>query len=134
MDVRVPEEVLRNGLRQPAMFLMRDPETMRLEGWAEADVGETLTTMRAAFHTLPGTGYFVQAEGMFHQDFSDAPLLSPLTSWLGVTGPIDAQRAHSITSAYSLAFFNRHLKGRPEVLLDGPVEKYPEVLLETRRP
>ena len=68
------------------------------------------------------------------QDFSDAPLLSPLTSWLGVTGPIDAQRAHSIINAYSLAFFDRHLKGRPARLLDGPVRQYPEVLFESRRP
>jgi len=132
MDVRVPEEVLRNGLRQPAMFLTRDPETMRLEGWAEADIGETLTTMRAAFHTLPGTGYFVQIAGMFHQDFSDAPLLSPLTSALGLTGPIGYRRAHEITTGYSLAFFDSELKGRLEPLLMGASPRYPEVQVETR--
>ena len=132
MDVRVPEEVLRDGLRQPAMFITRDPETMRLEGWAEADVGETLTTMRAAFHTLPGTGYFVQAEGMFHQDFSDAPLLSPLASTLGLTGPIGYKRAHEITTGYSLAFFDSELKGRSEPLLKGASPRYPEVQVETR--
>ena len=132
MDVRVPEEVLRDGLRQPAMFLTRDPETMRLEGWTEADAGETLTTMRAAFHTLPGTGYFVQVAGMFHQDFSDAPLLSPLTSVLGLTGPIGHRRAHEITAGYSLAFFDSELKGRLEPLLKGASPRYPEVQVETR--
>ena len=106
---------------------------MQLEGWSKQDIDETLTTMRAVFESLPGEGYFVRVPGMFHQDFADAALLSPLTSWAGVTGPINRQRARDIVSAYSLAFFDRHLKGRPAALLDGPAEQYPEVLFETRR-
>ena len=86
---------------------------MQLEGWSKQDIDETLTTMRAVFESLPGEGYFVRVPGMFHQDFADAALLSPLTSWAGVTGPINRQRARDIVSAYSLAFFDRHLKGRP---------------------
>jgi hypothetical protein len=35
---------------------------------------------------------------------------------------------------FSLAFFDRHLKGLPAGLLDDPAEHYPEVRLETRRP
>jgi len=69
---------------------------------------------------------------MFHQDFSDAPLFSPLTRWLGLTGPIPAKRAHEIVSAYTLAFFERHLRFRTARLLDGPAEEYPEVVIETR--
>ena len=134
MDVWMPADVVRAGLKQPTMWLTRDAKTMQIEGWSRADIDETLTTMRAVFESLPGDGYFVRVPGMFHQDFSDAPLLSPLTSWLGVTGPIDGRRAHSITTAYSLAFFDRHLKGRPAALLDRPAAQYPEVLFETRRP
>ncbi len=133
MDVRMPADMVRAGLKQPTMFLTRDAETMQLEGWSQADIDETLTTMRAVFESLPGDGYFVQVPGMFHQDFSDAPLLSPLSSWLGVTGPTDGRRALGITGACSLAFFDRHLKGRPEMLLDGLTRQYPEVLFETRR-
>lgn len=134
MDVWMPADVVQVGLKQPTMWLTRDAKTMQLEGWSQADIDETLTTMRAVFESLPGDGYFVQVPGMFHIDFSDAPFFSPATSWLGVTGPIDGRRAHGITSAYSLAFFDRHLKGRPEVLLNGPAKQYPEVLFETRRP
>ncbi|MET8335877.1 hypothetical protein ABZV14_10150 [Streptosporangium canum] len=36
-------------------------------------------------------------------------------------------RAVDITRAYLLAFFDRHLRGRPEPLLRGPSPKYPEV-------
>lgn len=134
MDVWMPPNVVETGLRQPTMFITRDAESMRLEGWSQADIDRTLSTMRAVFESLPGDGYFVRVPGMFHLDFSDASLLSPLTSWLGVTGPINPQRARTIMNIYELAFFDRHLKGLSEVLLDGPAKQYPEVFFETRRP
>ncbi|MEP6918485.1 MAG: carboxylic ester hydrolase [Acidobacteriota bacterium] len=133
MDVFMPADVVLTGLQQPTMGITRDAVTMQLEGWSKQDIDETLTTMRAVFESLPGDGYFLRVPGMFHQDFADAALLSPLTSWAGLTGPINGQRAHDIVSAYSLAFFDRHLKGRPAALLDGPSKQYPEVLFETRR-
>jgi hypothetical protein len=134
----VPADVVRAGLRKPTMWITRDADAMRLErrragGWSEADIDEHLTTMRAVFERLPGAGYYVQVPGMFHLDMTEAPSLSPLASRLGL-GPIGAPRAHQIINAYSLAFFDRHLKGRPAALLDGPAARYPEVLLETRRP
>jgi hypothetical protein len=49
-----------------------------------------------------------------------------LASRAGLSGPVGVQRAHQIINAYSLAFFDRHLKGRPAALLDGPAEQYPE--------
>jgi hypothetical protein len=90
--------------------------------------------MRAAYESLPGDGYYVQVPGMFHVDMTDVPLLSPLAPTFGLSGPIGAQRAHRIINAYSVAFFDRHLKGRPAALLDGPAEQYPEVCFEARRP
>jgi predicted dienelactone hydrolase len=54
------------------------------------------------------------------------------------------QDADAVTSAFARLFdvpelllgnlFDRHLKDRPAALLDGPAERYPEVLVETRRP
>ncbi len=58
----------------------------------------------------------------------------PLAALLGLAGPIDEQKAHDIVNAYSLAFFDRHLRGRPSTLLDGPAKQYPEVMFESRRP
>lgn len=133
MDVWMPADVVADPMKQPTMWITRDAKTMRLEHWREADIDETLTTMRETYEHQPGAGYFVQVPGMFHLDFSDAPLLSPLTSWLGVTGPIDGERAHAITSGYALAFFDRHLKDLPAPLLDGTPKEYPEVRFESRR-
>ena len=89
--------------------------------------------MRATFVKPGGNRYFVQVPGMFHVNLTDVPLWSPLLPWLGVTGPMDGQRAHAIINAYSLAFFGQHLLGQPQVLLDGPVSQYPEVLFEARQ-
>ena len=139
LDAPMPTNVVQAGLQQPSMWITRDAGTMRLErqragGWSEADIQEHLTSMRAVFASLPGDGYFVQVPGMFHIDFTDVPSWTPLVRWLGAAGPVGVERAHAIVNAYSLAFFDRHLKGLPQPLLAGPSAQFPEVILETRQP
>jgi hypothetical protein len=53
---------------------------------------------------------------------------------IGFLGLIRGDRMASITSAYTLAFFDRHLKGEPADLLKGNSPDYPEVSLEVRNP
>ncbi|MDQ0464728.1 putative dienelactone hydrolase [Caulobacter ginsengisoli] len=135
MDVFMPAAVVRSGLKQPTMWLSRDAALMRREGWAEVDVLETQSTMRAVFDRLPGEGWIVRAPGFYHQDFSDMPMFlrPPLGRWLGLDGPVEPRRARAIVNAYSLAFFDHTLKGRPEPLLDGPSSAWSDVRLERRR-
>ena len=135
----MPVDVVKFGLQQPALWITRDAETMRLErrrsgGWSEADINEHQTSMRTVFDSSRAASYFLQVPGMFHVNLTDMPYWSPLLPWLGVTGPIDARRAHHIINAYSLSFFNRHLLGRTEVLMDAPASQYPEVILNARKP
>ncbi|MFC4061472.1 alpha/beta hydrolase family protein [Planomonospora corallina] len=133
-DTRMTPGVVREGLAQPSMWLTRDTATMRREGWSAGDIGQYQSTTRAAFRKGRADGYFVRVPGMFHADFTDIPSWSPLLSRLGITGSVPAERAHAIVNAYSLAFFDRHLRNRPSPLLDGPAQPHPGVLLETRRP
>jgi Platelet-activating factor acetylhydrolase, isoform II len=138
-DAFMPADVLRDGLRQPVMFITRDADSMRLErreagGWPESDIVETLGTMRSVYERLPGDGYFVQVPGMFHLDMTDAALLTPFVPWPGLAGPIGPDRAHEIIDAYSVAFFDRELRGRRARLLDGPSERFPDVRFERRQP
>jgi Platelet-activating factor acetylhydrolase, isoform II len=136
MDNFIPDDVVRQGLAQPSMWISRDTETMRREGWAQADIEDIQSTMRGAFKVLKGSGYLVLIAGMFHQNFSDFPyfIASPLDVWLGLDGPINARRGHAIVNAYALAFFDRHLKGTPGApLLEGADGQYPEVTLERNR-
>lgn len=139
MDAPMSTDVVKAGLRQPSMWITRDTASMRLErqragGWPEAEIEAHQTSMRAVFERLPGAGYFVQVQGMFHSNFTDIAKWSPLASRWGLAGPIDGQRAHDIVNAYSRAFFDRHLKGHIAELLDGPAAQYPEATLASRRP
>ncbi len=136
MDVYMPAGVVQDGLRQPTMWISRDADTMRREGWAQSDIDETQTTMRSAYASLHGNGYLVLVPNMFHQNLSDFPyfVASPLNAWLRL-GPIGARRAHTIINSYSRAFFDRYLKGAAAPrLLTGPTTHYPDVLFTARRP
>ena len=139
MDAPMSTDVVKAGLRQPTMWITRDAASMRLErqrngGWPEIEIQAHQTSMRAVHRSFAGKGYFVRVPGMFHINFTDIPNWSPMLSQIGITGPIDGQRAHTIVNAYSLAFFDRHLKGHPAPLLDVPSKLYPEVLFEARQP
>lgn len=135
-DVAMPLEVVQKGLKQPSMWITRNADSMRLErekagGWTEADIEQTQKTQRAVFNGLEKEGYLVQVPGMFHVDLTDLNLVSPFLSLVGLSGPIGAERAHNIINAYSLGFFDTHLKGKSSLLKELSKE-YPEVLLETR--
>ncbi len=137
MDVYMPVDVVKAGLKQPSMFITRDSDTMHLEQrsngtWPDHAITLTLATMRAVYESLPGDGYFVEIPGMFHVNFTDLPYWSPVMPQIGETGPINAQRGFDIVNAYTLAFFDKELKNQGSPLLKGPSEQYPEVKFEIR--
>ena len=132
MDAPMPPAVVEDGLRIPAMWLSRDAVTMTLEGWSERDIVTTQATMRAVFDGLPGDGYLVLVPDMFHPDFSDGRFLSPLLPERGLTGPISGERARTILNAFSLAFFDRHLRDAAAPLLDDLARGFPDVRFERR--
>ncbi|MXQ55087.1 alpha/beta hydrolase family protein [Shimazuella alba] len=132
LDVHMPANVIRSGLKQPTMFIGREAKWMKMEGWSKEDIDLTQTTMRSVYKKLPKDGYLIMIPGTFHVNFTDASLYSPLMSWAGLTGPIDGDRANSIINSYTLAFFNKYLKSKPAKLLDEPSKQYPEVHFEKR--
>ena len=109
-------------------------ERRRSGGWTEADISEHQTSMRTVLASSQGAGYFVQVPGMFHVNLTDVPYWSPTLPWLGITGPIDAEQAHNIINAYSLAFFNRQLLNRAEALIDSSASQCPEVMFNACKP
>ncbi len=134
IEAPVPADVVADGLEQPSLLLISDAETMRRAGWSRADIDQHQGTMRALYEALRGGGYWVQVHGTYHLNLTDAPLLLglPLRA-LGLLGPIRVSEAHDIVDAYTVAFFDRHLKGLPAPLLDGS-SPYPEVTFESRGP
>jgi hypothetical protein len=120
MDAAMPADVVRLGLPQPAMWLTRPANDMRSEKWNESDIKLTLDSMLAVYKREPkGKGYYVQIPGMFHTNFTDAPLYCPIAQKLGFTGSIDARRGFDIVNSYLLAFFNLELLVQPSPLLSG---------------
>lgn len=138
MDAAMPADVVRDGLRQPAMWLTRDADSILLErsrsgGWPDREIDETLTTQRNVFtESPPGYGYYIEIPGMFHVNFTDAPSWTPLAQRLALSGPIGGTRGHEIVAAYSVAFFDRFLTGNRPALLDAP-PPWTDVHIDRRR-
>lgn len=76
--------------------------------------------------------WLMSVAGSAHVSYTDTIMLSPMLSWLGVTGKISADRMERIMNAYLLAFFDQNLRGKRSVLLNGPDPAYPEVTLQVR--
>jgi predicted dienelactone hydrolase len=133
-DVFVPHDVMAQGLQQPSMWFTRDADSMRAEGWPEWEVDVHQSSMRTAFEGVRTDAYLVKLPGMFHVNYTDFPYLiaSPVAQKVGLTGAIDWRRGHRVTNAYTVAFFDHVLKGKPEPLLDGPSRQFREVEFEAR--
>ena len=130
--------VARNGLVQPLMIIGRDADVMRAErskagGWPEPEIAHTVNSQRALYEHNRADAYFVTMNGMFHVNWTDAPIWSPIVRWIGLAGPIDPYRGFAETNAYTLAFFDLYLKGIPSPLLDETPTPQPDARLEVRR-
>jgi predicted dienelactone hydrolase len=101
-----------------------------------ADFPRTEEPVARFWPLLHGWRLTVQAAGAAHSSYCDAqwliPQLAALTGmsdadradWLGT---LDPGRAVTIQRAYPLAFFDLHLRGGRQRLLEGPSRAFPEV-------
>jgi len=115
VDAGKSATVAAEGLAQPLMLISRDAEIMREErskagGWPEDEIGQTISSQRALFDHNRGDAYYVTMNGMYHVNWTDAPLWSPLVKWLGLAGPIDPYRGFAATNLCTVSFFDRYLK------------------------
>ncbi|MCD9025019.1 alpha/beta hydrolase family protein [Cohnella silvisoli] len=74
-------------------------------------------------YALAGGGLSLLIPGSKHASYSDLALFSP---WLGLGGA-DPRRDHRIINEFSVAFFDRYLKGKDDSELQRLAAKYPEV-------
>jgi dienelactone hydrolase len=86
-----------------------------------------------AFNNAENAAYSLCIKNSGHLNFTDLPRISPfLAGMLGV-GTIDSFKCIKIVNDYSLAFFDKHVKGKPSSLLEG-VSIYNEVEFDKRIP
>lgn len=118
----VSKSILADGLEPAFLFMFS-------EQWTSARNTQLFEQLYAA---SGGTAYRMRIAGTAHYDFSDMPMFSPLAAAIGLKGPLEGSRVLSIIRSYGLVFFDAHLRGVNEPLLNGASPDYPEVAFEVR--
>ena len=75
---------------------------------------------------LTGWKRWIMVRGTVHQSFTDLGLFAGQVG-VDIGATIDPNRALAITRAYTRAFFDLHLRGKPQPLMAAPSPTYPEV-------
>ncbi|MFC5090540.1 alpha/beta hydrolase family protein [Amycolatopsis plumensis] len=119
IDGTTDDPLLAPGLDRPFLFLGR--ANMYSPG-----TGDEAASWERDWKQLKGWKRWLTVAGMAHPSFTDIGLVGEqLGIDFGATTP--AVRGQAITAAYVRAFFDQHLRGRPQPLLDQPSARYPEV-------
>ncbi|MEU7282696.1 alpha/beta hydrolase [Streptomyces sp. NPDC045431] len=77
---------------------------------------------------LDGWKRWLSVTGSGHFTFTDVPVLADQLGLLPPDEPLSGDRSQAITRRYVAAFFDLHLKGAAQSLLDGPSAEHPEVV------
>jgi predicted dienelactone hydrolase len=116
----VSYEVLENGITQPAFFMFS-------QRWADDLDSRNNELFNRFIPNVKGSLGVISIDGTTHYDFSDLPLLSPLTPQLGLKGPINGKRVTAIVNDYLISFFDRTLRNGTTNFFDASSTDYPEV-------
>jgi predicted dienelactone hydrolase len=119
IDGTTDDPLLAPGLDRPFLFLGR--QSMYAPG-----TGVESGTWQRDWNQLKGWKRWLTVAGTAHPSFTDIGLVGEqLGLDFGATTP--AARGQAITAAYVRAFFDQHLGGKAQPLLDQPSARYPEV-------
>jgi dienelactone hydrolase len=128
-DAPIPDE----GLARPFMFLGKQSNYTPGSGGAVTPGTRDWKLRRGAVITwerdwelLTGWKRWLVVAGAVHASFTDLALLADQAG-IDIGAGLSGVRSLDITRAYVRAFFDQHLRGRPQALLDQPSPRYPEV-------
>lgn len=134
------DEVVQSGLRQPFLYMQSEEpygevSDKQLAAWGVTPAEwqdlrrERPRRVDRLFASLSGPGYVLRIGGTKHLSFGDALLI------IAVPGLVNEPpaRAQAIVNAYTMAFFDRYLRGKSEALLaEEHPRRFPEVTLRRR--
>ncbi|MEU4690851.1 lipase [Actinoplanes sp. NPDC023714] len=80
------------------------------------------------YQKLGGWKRWLTVTGTGHLDFSDVAVIADQAGLADPESPLPGDRTTAIVRTYVVAFFDRHLRGVAQPLLDGPSAAYPEVM------
>jgi hypothetical protein len=119
MDGTLPVPVPDEGLARP--FLLLGKQSNYTPG-----SGGPVTTWERDWRRLTGWKRWLLVAGAIHASFTDLALLADQAG-IDAGAGLSGARSLDITRAYVRAFFDQHLRGEPQALLDQPSPRYPEV-------
>ncbi|MFJ4900504.1 alpha/beta hydrolase family protein [Streptomyces sp. NPDC088727] len=102
-------------------FMMLGAEDSHSPGGASGDWSD-------AWGHLEGWKRWLTVAGAGHFSFTDLPYLGDRLGLPDAAVPLPAEQGWHLTRDYVAAFFDLHLRGIPQPLLDGPSARYPEVV------
>ena len=85
-----------------------------------------MATWERDWKLLTGWKRWLLVAGAIHASFTDLGLLADQAG-IDTGAGLSGARSLDITRAYVRAFFDQHLRGKPQALLDEPSRRYPEV-------
>jgi dienelactone hydrolase len=107
------------GLSRPFLFLGKQANYT-------PGSGGNVTTWERDWNLLTGWKRWLVVVGAVHASFTDLALLADQVG-IDIGARLPGARSLDIARAYVLAFFDQHLRDRPQALLDQPSPRYPEV-------
>ncbi|MGQ4487258.1 alpha/beta hydrolase family protein [Streptomyces sp. SAS_281] len=116
--------------RVPAAGLRGRPFMMLGTEVDHASGGTFDTTWDRDWKRLDGWKRWLTVADAGHFTFTDLPVLAAELGITDPSAPLPADRSGDITRDYVAAFFDLHLKGVPQRLLDGPTPGNPEVTFQ----
>ena len=119
MDGSTHAPIPDRGLSRPFLFLGKQANYTPGSGGAVA-------TWERDWELLTGWKRWLLVAGAVHASFTDLALLADQLG-IDTDAALPGARSLDITRAYVRAFFDQHLRGQPQPLLDQPSPAYPEV-------
>jgi dienelactone hydrolase len=126
MDGSTHSPIPDHGLSRPFLFLGKQSNYTPGSGGA-------VTTWERDWPRLTGWKRWLLVAGAIHASFTDLALLADQVG-IDTGAALSGARSLDITRAYVRAFFDQHLRGQPQALLDQPSPRYPEVTFTGLRP
>jgi predicted dienelactone hydrolase len=133
MDGSTDAPIPGRGLSRPFLFLGKQSNYTPGSGGAAAPgtrewkvLAGAVMTWERDWKRMTGWKRWLVVAGAVHASFTDLALLADQAG-IDLDAGLSGARSLDITRAYVRAFFDRHLKDRPQGLLDQPSPRYPEV-------
>jgi dienelactone hydrolase len=119
MDGTTVAPIPDHGLSRPFLFLGKQANY--------TPGGEGSAPWERDWNLMTGWKRWLVVAGAVHASFTDLGLLADQLG-IDIGAGLSGARSLDITRAYVRSFFDQHLRGRPQALLDQASPRYPEVM------